>query len=99
MERLRVDPTSRFPALLHLRDEARALQYFEVLRDRGQGHLKRSGKLRNGVLFLCNPEEHGAAGRIGKRLERAIEGRRVKVNHMVEYISARAHLSTIWLSI
>jgi hypothetical protein len=72
---------SIFPPL----NELRALEHAQVFRYGRQRHFVRRGKIADGRFSLREPRQDAAACGVGKRGKRAIERRRLIVNHMVYY--------------
>jgi len=74
-------------------DEARVLQDAEVLEEAGQRHVERFGQLAYRRVAFAQPDEHGAARRVGQRAEHRVESPQM-VNHKVNYAPRPAKLSS-----
>jgi hypothetical protein len=84
LHRLRREAAGDRAAGLFAGNEAGIREHVEVLHDRGQRHRKRLRKLANRQAFaLDQPGQQGAAGRIGKRREGAVQAGISILNHRV----------------
>jgi hypothetical protein len=72
-----------YPAIDFALEQFRRFQYAKVLGNRGQGHGKRLGELRDSCFAAGQPGEDGAARGIGERAKRGVEDAAGIVNHKV----------------
>jgi hypothetical protein len=54
-------------------DQARSLQYLQVLGNGGERHLEGGGKLRDRRLPIREPSQDRPAGRVGEGRERSVQ--------------------------
>src|SRR6266508_2666483 len=70
LEALRLEPAGPPLRIAAARDEAGALEDFQVLRDGRKRHVEGPGQLGDGGLTFREPRQDRAPGRIGERSER-----------------------------
>jgi len=73
LQRLRLDAAGAELRLAAARDQAGALQYFEMLGNRRKAHGERLGQFHDGGFAERQTGQDGAAGRIGERGEGGVE--------------------------
>jgi hypothetical protein len=71
------------PASLHRRDEACALERPHVFHEPWQRHRVLGGQRGHGLVPLPEPNEHGAAHRVGQGREGQVQA--LMMNHEVNY--------------
>src|SRR5262249_28827368 len=72
-ERLAFDPAWPSLCLAAARNQARALQYLEVLGNRGLAHGERPGQVGHRSVAACEPRQDRSPGWVGEGPERCIE--------------------------
>ena len=71
---------STISALVALLDEPGSLEHLQVLRDRRQAEVERSGQLRHGGLAFGESREDGPASRIGQGRKGGAERIRLRLH-------------------
>src|SRR5271165_3304455 len=86
-ERRRIDAAGAHPSRLFRKNEPGGLEHREVLHHRRQRHDERPLEIADRRWAMRQPLDHRPAGRIGERLERTVERRRI-VKHTLWYYGA-----------
>lgn len=95
----RLEPTVMDPSGNAPTKQTGAFEHLDVLGGPGQGNGEGLGQLGHAPLTFGQTKEHGAARRVGERVEHGIEVRRSKLNHTVERVPPRPDCQPVGLGL